>query len=358
MLFQSRVTSCFIFSDQTPLVYILNPKSGCSTVLGYMWQVVDNLRDTQTFSGDPHGAGPWQRIADMPAESVDAVVARSTFSIVRNPFARALSGYLSKIGERSQQDLFVWRQFQDRFGLPDNAVPTFDEYLEMIEREPVEMMDPHWSPQYFNLLQPVARIDHLFYLENMLPAVEYLQQHLSGRMMRSNIGFRDARTRLDHFYTQSAIDRVSHIYAMDFEMLGYSQDITLQRAVKPIASLEGRPEGLSPMLKHMATKDWQEKLAHLDHFERLNGVDAATAMARFCCGGEEQSRMRAAESVLLSSPKNWLVLREIAAMFTAHGQHEKAARFAAAAESVHQAIRWRKHEMASSGDPGPAIDSP
>ena len=338
MLFQSRLNSCFIFADDLPLNYVLSAKSGCSTILTHMWRGLDQTRGVTTFEGDPHAGWPWGRIWESTPDEIEAIARRTTFTVVRNPFARALSGYLSKVGERKDDDLFIWNDFSRRFGLHPDARPSFDEYLELIEREPPEMMDVHWSPQYLSLLQPVARIDKVFYLEDQQPLAQFLQPYFSHELKRSGFGFRDARSRLERFYTPQAIERVQRIYALDFETFGYDTALNADGPIRPISSISGSQSGIVPLLQHMAAKDWESKLAYLDAFERENGSDYSTAMTRFSCGGPEEGRTQAADLILATRPDNWLVLREIEGSYLAHGDTARAAVFGDAAEAAHQAI--------------------
>lgn len=337
MLFQSRVRTHFITAPDLPFNYVLNPKAGCTTVAEHLWRILDKQRGTKTFKGDPHASGPWLRINECPVDTIDEVVAKPTISMVRNPYARALSGYLSKVGER-KEDTFVWAQFCERFRIATDAVPTFAEYLSLIERERPEMMDRHWAPQYQNLLQPTARIDRIFYLEDFMYLQAYVGTYFKERMKRSLRGFRDARTRLDGFYTPEIIEQVQRIYAVDFKTFGYSTDIKAQRPHAPIDSFGGLPEGLAPFLKYMAAKEWQEKLVHLDHFEQLHGKDYSTAMARFSVGGPNGARNAAANYVLKVSPPNWMILREIAAIYGRRKMPARQAEFNATAEMVHRAL--------------------
>jgi hypothetical protein len=337
MLFQPRVRTHFVTAPDLPVNYLLNAKGGCTTVMEHLWRELDRLRGQKTFKGDPHASGPWTRIADLAVEDVDAIVARPTFTMVRNPFARALSGYLSKVGER-KEDVFVWGLFRHRFGLDEDAVPTFDEYLEMIEGEPPEMMDRHWSPQYRNLLQPTARIDRVFYLEDFIYAQAFMRSYFPEPMKRSARGFRDARARLESLYTPSAIDRVRRIYAIDFETFGYSTDMSEHRPRAPIDRLRGLPEGLAPFLKFMAASDWKDKLIHLDRFEALHGVDTGSRMARFATGGLNAARAAAAGAILETCGSNWMILREIATIYGRRNMPDEQARFETAADRVHRTI--------------------
>ena len=338
MLFQSRLNSCFIFADDLPLNYVLSAKSGCSTILSHLWHGLDQTRGVATFKGDPHEGWPWGRIWESTPEEMIAIAARPTFTVVRNPFARALSGYLSKVGERKEDDLFIWKDFSHRFWLQPDARPSFEDYLEMIEREPPEMMDVHWAPQYLNLLQPAARIDKVFYLENQQPLADFLQGYFPHELKRSRFGFRDALSRLDRFYTPQAIEGVQRIYAQDFHTFGYRTELNADGPDRPLLRISGSASGVVPLLQHMASDDWKDKLAHLEDFERENGSDYSTAMTRFSCGGPEEDRARAADLILATRPGNYLLLREIEGSYLAHGNTERAALFGDAAKVAHEAV--------------------
>lgn len=352
MLFASRIASCFVSADGLPVNYLLNPKSGCSTILQYLWRVLDKQRGTTSFAGNPHAKGPWLEPGDWNIFSIEEIAARPTFSVVRNPYARALSAYLSKVGERKEdaavgEDLFVWNQFREHFALPPDAQPSFDEYLEMIETEPAEMMDRHWSPQYYNLLQPVARVDRVFYLEDFVFPQAFLRGYFGEMMPRSSFGYRDARYRLRKFYTPSAIERVERIYAIDFETFGYSKSMEQHRVRRPVDRLPGSPEGLTPFLKYMAVTTTPARFEHLDRFERLNEADFSTAMARFMIGGSAENQATSIEAMLAAKLDNWMALREVATVCAERGMGDEALRIEAAADAAHRRILERRSPPAA-----------
>jgi hypothetical protein len=299
---------------------------------------LDGVRGTETYRGNPHLGWPWELIEGRTVREIAHVSAKRTFTMVRNPYARALSCYLSKIGGYKHVEPVAWARFCKRFGIDVRSRPSFDEYLEMIEREPLEMMDMHWAPQVANLLQPVARIDEIFYIEQSYELDDFLMHWSNVRVERVKTGSRNALAKLAKYYTDSSIERVRRIYADDFDLLGYSKELLEQESRERIRHLPGKAGGMAPLLKHMASKDWVEKLKFLDQFEALNGVDFSTDMARFCCGGPHESRMRSVRRVLADCSANWMLLREIEASFRSHGDKANASRFATAARAAHKAI--------------------
>jgi hypothetical protein len=337
-LLHSRVNSHLIFAPELPVNYVLNAKGGCSTILTHLWKILDDIRGSASFNGDPHAAWPWGRISDCSVREISHVSVRRTFTMVRNPFARALSAYLSKIGQRKDSDLFVWNIFRERFALAADARPSFDDYLEMIEREPVEMMDIHWAPQVRNLMQPAARIDDIFYLESIEELHVFLEQWSNMPVARSDVGKRDAVDKMAHYYTPRAIERVRRIYADDFDIFGYEPDYREQASQRPIRQMAGSPGGIGPLLKYMAAENWDEKLSFLDKHEALSGSDFSTAMARFCCGGPEEGRVRAVETIMAECPRNWLLLREVAMSLEAHGEKARSEVIMTLSRGAHDAI--------------------
>lgn len=95
-------------------------------MLSHLWRTVDERLGQNTFSGDPHNGERWDKISDIGSDGLLATLAKPTISMVRNPYSRALSGYLWKIGERKEAEgTYIWNQFKNRFGYSDGDIPTF-----------------------------------------------------------------------------------------------------------------------------------------------------------------------------------------------------------------------------------------
>jgi hypothetical protein len=298
---QWRIATHFIFADELPFSYILNAKSGCSTILAHLWALVDRRRGTETFAGDLHRGGPWGRVDQLTADQVTALLGKPIVSMVRNPYARALSGYLSKVGDRrADEDQYVWKIFRARFALGEDEVPSFERYLELIESVPEEERDRHWASQRSNLLQPWAPIDRLFYLEHFTFLNSYFDRFGIGDVARSGWGHRGATELFERYLTPDTAERIARIYATDFETFGYSLDPAIQAPVRPRDCFHGRRDDFLALLREIARPTPHGvidfvRANQMAGWVRYAGDPAALRIIGRSPGGEVEANVRPAD---------------------------------------------------------------
>lgn len=224
------INDCVRYAPALNLVYLNNPKCACTTVKHALWMASDALGGKTTFVDNVH-----DRKADPFAKNVFRLSARqrenlkqaTVFSVVRNPFARALSAYVDKVAN----DPLVWPGFMKRFGLKPTVGKkelSFVDFLGLIAVAHDDLLDGHFRPQYRNLLLPLAAPVFVGSVENMVPLEAFLKLH--------GIPFRDERMnatrafeKLGAIYDNRAAAAVRMRYADDFEAFGYStelQDVT------------------------------------------------------------------------------------------------------------------------------------
>lgn len=115
-------------------------------------------------------------------------------------------------------------------------------------------MDRHWAPQIKNLLQPLARVDRIFYVEDIKYLSAYIRKHGLSELERSPLGFRGARDRLNDYLSGSSIEKIQRIYAADFDMFGYSEDPLVDSPIDPIESPAGLPDQFDVLVSKYADK--------------------------------------------------------------------------------------------------------
>jgi hypothetical protein len=207
------------WTPHLPLVYIANPKAGCSTIK-------HSLKVAQADAYARHGRH-FTRVEDEPHLGDDCLrrkglaprACREKFliSCVRNPYARALSAYLDKVP----------RTGTTRYPeLVDRDVSTFESFLGAIARCEHRYLDPHFRPQWINLDLPRLSYDAIFFLENLEPLRRFLAEVHDGDHVETFAPHsRSASTRLSEHYTPRAIDLVREIFAGDFTTFGYSTEL-------------------------------------------------------------------------------------------------------------------------------------
>jgi hypothetical protein len=204
------------------LIYVKNPKAGCSTILLWLDRMHTGEYDVEL--GNIHKNHRLPRLQDVGRNRVARMLSGSAyrFSFVRSPLRRFESVYWNKLLAPTR---FLHRA-KTSLGLPiDSDAPvSFEEFLDAVEKQdPVNEMDPHWRPQHVNLLHPLISYDHVGKLENFdseiariteeagLPEVPFQVRNVTRRQATESVY--DGRPDL--------VRRVEQIYAQDFELYGY-----------------------------------------------------------------------------------------------------------------------------------------
>jgi hypothetical protein len=142
------------------------------------------------------------------------------FTFVRNPFGRALSGYLNKIEPDHDKGPLL-----KSLGFDPGARPTFTEFLVAIGNQPDEQRDHHWASQsYLTAFDHIA-FDFIGRLETLEPDLVRLGERLGMANALSPaeaLNSTGASLRLSEYYTEREIELVRAIYADDFRNFGYS----------------------------------------------------------------------------------------------------------------------------------------
>lgn len=160
---------------------------------------------------------------------LDAVEAQKVssyfkFFVVRNPYDRALSAYLSKVVRLAKEGKpSLMGNFR-----PAEDVPTFEEFCQFLARGNLRR-DRHWTPQVDYLVFPVERYDFIVRLETIDQDFKTLAQKLGRESPGLSMVAEDPRhstgaaARHREFYTPALYELVYEAYRRDFEAFGYDR---------------------------------------------------------------------------------------------------------------------------------------
>lgn len=200
------------------LIYVKNPKAGCSTILQWLDRLHTGEHDARLKNVHEHHRLP--TIAEVGRRSVMRMLSGSAyrFSFVRNPLRRFESVYWDKM----VHDV-GWRR--RALKLDPEADVSFEQFLSIVEQQdPLGEMDQHWRPQHINLMHPLVTYDHIGRLENFAADMEHIRE--AARLPHVPIESRNRSTRVggDSVYAgrPDLVRRVERLYATDFELYGYS----------------------------------------------------------------------------------------------------------------------------------------
>lgn len=214
------------FSPDLGLTYLSIPKVACSSFKRSIWEAADRKNGVRTLleGMSPHRKDTSPFVHALPAvkRRMDAFIDSQFFVVVRNPYARLLSGYLDKVAAE-RRDMKVWKVIAQQLDYKIADRPTFADFVNRLSGVDLANIDPHIAPQ--SDVANVGRfpIDHLGHLEALDPTVEFLWQYgvdLSAYRPHET----NASDRLSEFYTDKEFDVVARIFARDFEAFGYSKN--------------------------------------------------------------------------------------------------------------------------------------
>jgi Sulfotransferase family len=204
------------------IIYVKNPKAGCSTIL--MWLDRLHTGEYDVELGDIHQNNRLPTVRDVGRSAVVRMLSGRAyrFSFVRHPLRRFESVYWDKMVYNLK-----WRKnVPAALGLdlsPDTIV-SFEQFLSIVEeQDPVSEMDPHWRPQHINLMHPLVSYDHLGRLESFATDLEHIREAAGLPHVPLEVRNTARHTRTDSVYDgrPDLVRRVERIYATDFELYGY-----------------------------------------------------------------------------------------------------------------------------------------
>jgi dermatan 4-sulfotransferase 1 len=247
-------------------IYVETPKAACSTMklslisleLGYDFPLEEetsgyiHLRDWSPLL-TPKQVVSFSRLLALPFLK---------FCFVRNPFTRVLSAYLDKIRRKTLQKKKWLSLFGDR---EPSAPVTFSEFLTAIARQPVDLMDSHWRPQYFQTFQEGIPYDFVGRFETFSEDFDTLTQlfgHDRPLHMRHEANHQTgAASLLDDFYSQETEHLVEAIYEVDFKHFGYSTSLADALQTPTATPNQTMQQTASRFQNELESRKWRRTLA-------------------------------------------------------------------------------------------------
>lgn len=212
-----QVENVFHVSPDRRLLYVANQKAACSTVKFVLHRLYS-----------PHASSDLEMVHDKSASPLlspnDIGMGRFLdelnggayfiFTVVRDPYARLLSGFRNKIARPSLQRQRVVAKIA-------RNDPTLRDFVDFLASSKPPAMNPHWRPQWINTFVKHIRYDLIGRTENLAadlsavtgrlglptPAVPQLNETLP---LESEAGSLAAE-----------LDRINVIYKWDFSRFDY-----------------------------------------------------------------------------------------------------------------------------------------
>lgn len=233
----------FSISLKNRYFYCEVAKAGCSAVKSELWrQELSDVPMPPGYADKPrntHAAFP-QHVLIKPyqlgREGFETFLSDPKvmkWIVVRNPFTRALSGYLDKIRRDAPQFAAnIAPLVAMQRGVPATEVAadsvTFEEFCEALATfKTARSFDQHWRPQYRHTCADLIDYSDILKLETLAEDSQRLSRHM-GRPVAFTRGRGHATGSSDKiaaFYTPRAADLIRQVYAEDFAQFGYPLDL-------------------------------------------------------------------------------------------------------------------------------------
>lgn len=217
-------------------------KAGCSAIKNELWRQevsdvplpIDFLRNQSPHSHFPHHIliKPFQ----LGISHFNELIRDPSFvkwAVVRNPFARALSGYLDKVC----RGMPPFENIRGKVALLRDVEPerivhsevTFEEFccaLELFD-EP-RQFDQHWRPQYQHICGDIIPYTFIGKLETLDSDSAKLERLLGFSGLSFSGGSSHATGSTDaigKYYNERCHQIIKKIYGEDFSAFDYSEDL-------------------------------------------------------------------------------------------------------------------------------------
>jgi hypothetical protein len=192
------------------LVYVNNPKVACSSIKLSILKEKRLIHDNKIYT------------------DYSSVLGCDFFSVVRNPFDRALSAYLNMVTVETDIWMSTMKLYSDIQDVSYSNVfkpisfRDFLEVLNVIANSQPEKLNPHFRCQYFNLAPDVIKYQFIGRLDDMDTVTSYLNE--KGIQLENFTPHKtNAKNKTNEYYEENEMQLACNIYGKDFDYFNFSK---------------------------------------------------------------------------------------------------------------------------------------
>jgi len=215
-------------SLQHRYVFVETPKVCCSTIKLSLQRLETALPDfIWPDEMDVHNRDFSPLLKPSQVLNFDALLDTESlfrFCFVRNPYTRLLSCYLDKIaGNKPPKRAILTALGRETNDLKVDV--SFSDFVNAIDSQSIQEMNPHWRPQYYQTFQNTLEFDFIGKFESFSDDFRYvLTSIVAGGITSLSTEVRHktgASHLLDHYYTEEILAKVNQLFAVDFTAFDY-----------------------------------------------------------------------------------------------------------------------------------------
>jgi hypothetical protein len=211
-------------------VYVETPKAGCSTIKDTLQRIELDYPDlVREDLDDIHKRALSPLIKPAQTCNFDRILNNPdyfVFCFVRDPYTRLLSAYLDKIVRGFPQKVGILAAMGEDPGQLSKEI-TFDEFVDVVCKQDISEMDPHWRIQYYQTFQDTIKYDFIGKLENFVNDSAVVFSKITKEYEKYfRVEQRHATSSNDlmrDYYNEKIINKVNAKYKIDFENFGYEE---------------------------------------------------------------------------------------------------------------------------------------
>ena len=217
-----------VVSRRYGYAFLGSPKCGNTTIKALLWRAehraggcppLDDEINVHTRQVDAQS--PFLSFYNTP-DFAEVLIqpGRLFFTIVRNPYDRAVASYLG-VAEQPYAQTHM-----PRLGLPAEPRPSFVEFLRAVRAQKWKRRDMHWMPLSILLAPDEIEYAAILRTESLLgDFAKLLPRLIPGATVDDlRLGDQPDAARRSVRFTPEAVDLVQEIYGRDFELFSYDPD--------------------------------------------------------------------------------------------------------------------------------------
>ncbi len=240
----------YVVNHYHKVIYCAIPKNACTFFKSIMLEFSDTPAEDSQLSRDLHSYVSQNmtlgcREDELKLKDIYQKNDYFCFAVLRNPFSRLVSGYLSKfMGKRPNEryQKIIDEVYQTtRLSNKTQQSITFSQFIHHLARTEDYNLDPHWRPQHTFLGEGQIKFDFVGQLEGMETVAQVLENevgiNIRGKLEKNKTDYKEfnPEEKFHEYYPfqlrkLEQFPKASHFYTPELEAIvrvRYAKDIEL-----------------------------------------------------------------------------------------------------------------------------------